>query len=180
MLRKSPTRTEAFLAANRRNAQKCTGPRTPEGKARVSLNALKHGRYDHRLPEKLEAAGYPVGRRPLRPDSVGNHHHFRGGGPGGNEANGSGDGAGLVHGVAGPYNLLGSPWTGKPRFGIRVLGFEKKNGDETRREETASGSRGWNWKEHYAVRTVRESRSPRQNGPTVRAGRAGSARERCQ
>jgi hypothetical protein len=58
MLRKSPTRTEAFLAANRRNAQKCTGPRTPEGKARSSLNALKSGRYAHRLPEKLEAAGY--------------------------------------------------------------------------------------------------------------------------
>ncbi len=58
MLRKSPTRTEAFLAANRRNAQKCTGPRTPEGKARVSLNGLKHGRYAHHLPEKLEAAGY--------------------------------------------------------------------------------------------------------------------------
>jgi len=57
MLRKSPTRTEAFLAANRRNAQKCTGPRTPEGKARSSLNALKNGRYAHRLPEKLEAAG---------------------------------------------------------------------------------------------------------------------------
>ena len=58
MLRKSPTRTEAFLAANRRNAQKCTGPRTPEGKARSSLNALKNGRYAERLPEKLEAAGY--------------------------------------------------------------------------------------------------------------------------
>jgi len=57
MLRKSPTRTEAFLAANRRNAQKCTGPRTPEGKARSSLNALKNGRYAQRLPEKLEAAG---------------------------------------------------------------------------------------------------------------------------
>ncbi len=58
MLRKSPTRTEAFLTANRRNAQKSTGPRTPEGKARVSLNALKHGRCVKRLPEKLEAAGY--------------------------------------------------------------------------------------------------------------------------
>jgi hypothetical protein len=57
VLRKSPTRTEAFLAANRRNAQKCTGPRTPEGKARASLNGLKHGRYAHHLPEKLEAAG---------------------------------------------------------------------------------------------------------------------------
>jgi len=27
-LRKSPTRTEAFLAANRANARKSTGPRT--------------------------------------------------------------------------------------------------------------------------------------------------------
>jgi hypothetical protein len=61
MLRKSPTRTEAFLAANRRNAQKCTGPRTPEGKARSSLNNLKHGRYAKRLPETLEAAGFRSG-----------------------------------------------------------------------------------------------------------------------
>jgi len=33
------------LAANRSNAQRSTGPKTPEGKARVALNALKTGAY---------------------------------------------------------------------------------------------------------------------------------------
>jgi hypothetical protein len=33
------------LAANRENAKKCTGPRTPAGKFHSSQNALKHGRY---------------------------------------------------------------------------------------------------------------------------------------
>jgi hypothetical protein len=39
-LRKSPTMTPARLAANRRSALRSTGPRTPRGKARSSLNAL--------------------------------------------------------------------------------------------------------------------------------------------
>ncbi len=35
--------TEAQITANRRNAEKCTGPRTAEGKAASSQNALKTG-----------------------------------------------------------------------------------------------------------------------------------------
>jgi len=35
--------TEARILANRRNAQKSTGPRTSEGKATVSQNAVQHG-----------------------------------------------------------------------------------------------------------------------------------------
>lgn len=35
--------SEAQIDANRRNAQLSTGPKTPEGKAAVSTNALKHG-----------------------------------------------------------------------------------------------------------------------------------------
>ena len=35
--------TEAQIKANRRNAKKCTGPRTPEGKAIASENSIKHG-----------------------------------------------------------------------------------------------------------------------------------------
>jgi hypothetical protein len=57
-LRKSPVRTPALVAANRANSLKSTGPRTPRGKARVCLNALKHGRHARRLPEKLVRAGY--------------------------------------------------------------------------------------------------------------------------
>ena len=35
--------TQAQIRANQRNAQKSTGPRTSEGKASVSQNAVKHG-----------------------------------------------------------------------------------------------------------------------------------------
>src|SRR5206468_11769557 len=38
-----PQISPAQLEANRRNAQKSTGPRTPEGKAVCRQNALKHG-----------------------------------------------------------------------------------------------------------------------------------------
>ena len=49
-LRKSPTRTAAFLKANRRNAQKSTGPKTARGKAWTRFNSLRHG---FRSPEYL-------------------------------------------------------------------------------------------------------------------------------
>ncbi len=35
--------TSAQIAANQRNAQKSTGPKTEKGKARSRENALKHG-----------------------------------------------------------------------------------------------------------------------------------------
>ena len=64
-LRRSPVLTPRSLAALRANALKSTGPRTPCGKARVSLNALKHGRAmgpagrAPRFRERLLRAGYP-------------------------------------------------------------------------------------------------------------------------
>ncbi len=42
------------IAANRRNAQLSTGPKTPEGKAAVRFNALKHGLTAERLVTSLE------------------------------------------------------------------------------------------------------------------------------
>ncbi len=55
--------TEKQIAANRLNAQKSTGPRTPEGKSAVSQNALKHGlraRYFLSGDEKEKKQYYPL------------------------------------------------------------------------------------------------------------------------
>ncbi len=43
-LRKSPQRTRALLAANRRNSRRSTGPRTAAGKRHSRWNAVRHGR----------------------------------------------------------------------------------------------------------------------------------------
>jgi hypothetical protein len=63
------------IDANRRNALRSTGPRTPEGKAAVSMNALKHGlrartvvlpsenaEEFHQLCDDLEAEWQPQSR----------------------------------------------------------------------------------------------------------------------
>ena len=39
----NPLATKRQIAANRRNARKSAGPKTPQGKATASMNALRHG-----------------------------------------------------------------------------------------------------------------------------------------
>ncbi len=48
--------TERRLAANRRNARRSTGPRSPEGKAKVARNPIKHGFFV--APEKWSPAQF--------------------------------------------------------------------------------------------------------------------------
>ncbi len=48
--------TEKQVAANRRNSQKGTGPKTREGKFKSSLNALRHGVYSETHIIKTEDA----------------------------------------------------------------------------------------------------------------------------
>ena len=65
--------SQAQIEANRRNALKSTGPRTTEGKAAISRNALKHG-FAALLTPPAPEAGQEITRlareycRQLRPD----------------------------------------------------------------------------------------------------------------
>ncbi len=45
------------VEANRRNVLHSTGPRTPEGKANVGLNALKHGFLSQQIVSSSKAIG---------------------------------------------------------------------------------------------------------------------------
>jgi hypothetical protein len=57
---KSPTMTPRKMAANRANATKSTGPRTPEGQRRVMLNGLRHGADSAAFRANLMKAGQNV------------------------------------------------------------------------------------------------------------------------
>ncbi|HEV2423489.1 MAG TPA: hypothetical protein VGZ29_01535 [Terriglobia bacterium] len=56
-LRRSPLLTPAALAARRANSLKCTGPKTPRGKAWSSMNGLRHGWDARNLRAKIERTG---------------------------------------------------------------------------------------------------------------------------
>jgi hypothetical protein len=64
------TTSPAKVAANRRNAQKSTGPRTPEGKARSRWNAVQHGLLAKRLlaPETTDGDAWTHLLESLRED----------------------------------------------------------------------------------------------------------------
>lgn len=71
--------SEKQIEANRRNSARSTGPRTPCGKKRVRLNALKHGLtaatvvLDGEDPAVLEAR-VEAWKDDLRPDSALEHY----------------------------------------------------------------------------------------------------------
>ncbi len=53
--------SEKQIRANRRNALKSTGPKTPEGKATVRLNARTHGLRSQEILFPGEDEGRPEG-----------------------------------------------------------------------------------------------------------------------
>jgi len=67
-LRKSTSLTAPRLAAARRNCQHSTGPRTPAGKERVKMNALKHG--GEAAPENEAAVMRALGEDPVEYEAL--------------------------------------------------------------------------------------------------------------
>ena len=67
--------TDAQIAANRRNSQKSTGPKTPEGKKTVSQNAVRHGLLSTNVlvpgedPEAYQLFAYQMFEE-LQPDGI--------------------------------------------------------------------------------------------------------------
>jgi hypothetical protein len=61
------TVTPRKRASNRSNAQKSTGPRTPRGKLRSRLNALKGGRYSVLLSRYFRLWSFISINGPLHP-----------------------------------------------------------------------------------------------------------------
>jgi len=58
--------TKAQIAANRRNAKRSTGPKSPAGKAILSMNALRHGLRAQKtlLPESTPDSTTYTSRKP--------------------------------------------------------------------------------------------------------------------
>lgn len=67
--------TPKQIAANRRNAKKSTGPRTPAGKSNVRLNALKHGLTAQSVVLPFEDADAYEALQPSAPPSSLNPRH---------------------------------------------------------------------------------------------------------
>src|SRR5271167_1425304 len=69
--------TPRMAEANRQNAQKSTGPRTPEGKERVAYNAVKHGFSAQPTLNFMMAAGEdPAEYQQVRAGLKQSHHPF--------------------------------------------------------------------------------------------------------